>query len=213
MKYFVRSTLVLGGDAGRAVVEVADAQVLAAQRDHRRGAEAEALGADDRRLDDVEAGLQAAVGLQPHAMPQLVDAQRLVRLGEAELPRRAGVLDRRQRARAGAAVVAADRDQVGVGLGDAGGDRADAGLGDELDRHQRARVDLLQVEDQLREVLDRVDVVVRRRRDQADAGAREAQARDHLVDLVAGQLAALAGLRALRDLDLQHLGVESGTRA
>ena len=49
---------------------------------------------------------------------------------------------------------------------------------------------------------------MRRRRNQAHAGARESQARDHVVDLVARQLAALAGLGALRDLDLQHLGVD-----
>src|SRR5262245_10421502 len=35
-----------------------------------------------------------------------------------------------------------------------------------------------------------------------------AQPRDQLVDLAAGQLAAFAGLRALRDLYLQHLGVD-----
>ena len=50
--------VVLRGDAGGAIVEMADAQVLAAQRHHGRGAETEALGADERRLDDVEPGLQ-----------------------------------------------------------------------------------------------------------------------------------------------------------
>ena len=140
-------------------------------------------------------------------------AQRLVRLGEPELPGRAGVLDGGQRTRAGAAVVAGDGDEIGVGLGDPGRHRADARLGDQLHRHQRLRVHLLQIEDQLRQILDRVDVVVRRRRDEADARAREAQGRDHVVDLVPGELAALAGLGALRDLDLQHLGVDQVLRA
>ena len=49
---------------------------------------------------------------------------------------------------------------------------------------------------------------MRRRRDQADPGAREPQARDHVVHLVPGQLAAFARLRALRDLDLQHFGID-----
>ena len=40
---------------------------------------------------------------------------------------------------------------------------ANAGLGDELDRDECIGVDLLEVEDQLREILDRVNVVVRRR--------------------------------------------------
>ncbi len=119
----------------------------------------------------------------------------------------------RQRARARAAVVAGDRDEIRVRLRDAGRHRADARLGDELHRHERLRIHLLQVEDELRQVLDRIDVVMRRRRDEADAGPREAQPRDHLVDLVPGQLTALAGLRALRDLDLQHLGIDRGIPA
>ena len=70
------------------------------------------------------------------------------------------------------------------------------------------RIDVLEVVDQLREILDRIDVVMRRRRDQADAGRRMAHARDRRVDLVAGQLAAFAGLGALRHLDLHHVGVD-----
>ena len=68
------------------------------------------------------------------------------------------------------------------------------------------RVHLAEVEDELRQILDRVDVVVRRRRDERDARLRAAQARDLLGHLVRGDLAALAGLRALRDLDLQLVG-------
>src|SRR5690606_30908448 len=44
--------------------------------------------------------------------------------------------------------------------------------------------------------------------DEADAGCRVAGLGDRRVDLVAGQLAALAGLGALRDLDLHHVGVD-----
>src|SRR5205823_327440 len=58
------------------------------------------------------------------------------------------------------------------------------------------------------EVLDRVDVVVRRRRDQPDARRRVPDPGDVLVDLVTGQLAALAGLRSLRDLDLELVRVD-----
>src|SRR5689334_23720814 len=54
----------LRGDAGRAVVEVADAQVLAAERDHRRGAEPERLRAEDRkstRLNSSHSSISYAV--------------------------------------------------------------------------------------------------------------------------------------------------------
>ena len=63
------------------------------------------------------------------------------------------------------------------------------------------RVDLLQVVDQLRQIFDRIDVVMRRRRDQHHAGRRVAELRDHLRHFEAGQLAALAGLGALGDFD------------
>ena len=90
---------------------------------------------------------------------------------------RAGMGQRGQRRGAGAALVAGDGDVVGAGLRDARGDRADAHLGHQLDRDARRRIDVLQVVDQLRQILDRIDVVVRRRRDQADAGRRVAHAR------------------------------------
>ena len=200
--------VVLRGDAGGAVVEMADAQVFAAQRDHRRGAEAEGLGAEQCGLDHVQAGLHAAVGLHDHAVAQTVGDQRLACFGQAQFPRRAGVADRRDGAGTGAAVVAGNGDEIGAGFRDARSDRADAGMRDQLHRDQRVGIDLAQIEDQLREIFDRIDVVMRRRRDQADARPRVTQARDEFVDLVAGQLAAFAGLGALRDLDLQHFGVD-----
>lgn len=154
-----------------------------------------------------------------------------MRLGEAELPRQAGVLDAGPARRARAAVVTRDEDVVGARLGDARRDDADADLGDELDRDAGARVlqggriefekvesastsssrsttagrrrrthCALEVVDELLEVLDRVNVVMRRRRDEADARGRVSGAGDTLRDLVAGQLTALAGLGALRHL-------------
>src|SRR6266498_2382104 len=60
------------------------------------------------------------------------------------------------------AVVTRHEDRVGVGLDDARRDRADAGGGDELDADTGARIDALQVVDQLRQVLDGIDVVMGR---------------------------------------------------
>ena len=70
------------------------------------------------------------------------------------------------------------------------------------------RIDVLQIVDQLRQIFDRIDIVMRRRRNQADSGNRMAQARDDFIDFVPGQLAAFAGFRALRHLDLQFVGVD-----
>jgi hypothetical protein len=125
---------VLRRDADRAGVEMALAHHDAARRDQRRGGEAELVGAEQRADDDVAAGAQPPSTCTGDARAQVVQHQRLMGLGQADLPRAAGVLDRGQRRGAGAALVARDRDMVGARLGDAGGDRADADLGDELDR-------------------------------------------------------------------------------
>ena len=55
--------------------------------------------------------------------------------------------------------------------------------------------------------------MVRRRRNQRHAGYGITQAGNEFVHLAAGELAALAGLRALGDLDLQHLGVHQVMRS
>ena len=163
----------------------------AAERDERRGGEAEFLGAEDRGDHHVAARLEAAVGLQDDAAAQVVEHQRLVRFGDAQLPRQAGVLDARERRRARAAGVAGNEDVVGITLGHAGRDRADAHFGHQLHAHAGRRIAVLQIVDQLLEILDRIDVVVRRRADEAHARRRIANAGDVGVDLAAGQLAAL----------------------
>ena len=88
---------VLGGDAHRAGVEVADPHHDAARHDQRGGGEAELLGPEQGADDHVAAGLQLAVHLDHDAVAQPVEHQGLLGLGQAELPGDPGVLDRRQR--------------------------------------------------------------------------------------------------------------------
>ena len=198
---------VLGGDADRAGVQVADAHHDAARHDERGGGEAELLGAEQGGDHDVPTRLQLPVGLHDDAVAQSVEQQRLLRLGQAELPRPAGVLERRQRAGARTAVVTGDQHDVCFRLADPGRNGADPDLGDELDVHARRRVGVLEIVDQLLEILDRVDVVVRRRADQTDARRGVPGLGDPRVHLVARQLATLARLGALGHLDLQVIGV------
>ena len=199
---------VLGGDADGAGVEVALAHHDAAHGDERRGGEAEFLSAEKGGDDDVAAGLEFAVGLDLDAAAKIVEQQDLLGFGEAEFPGKAGVLDGTERGCAGSASVAGDEDDVGVGFGYARSDGADANFGDELDGDAGLGVDVFEVVDQLREIFDGIDVVVRRRRDEADAGDGVARPGDDVVDLVAGELATFAGFCALRHLDLQFVGVD-----
>ena len=199
-------TAVLRGDAGRAGVLLAVALHKAAHGDERHGRKAKLLGTQQAGDGNVGTVHELAVGLEHHARAQAVLQQRLLSLGKAELQRQAGVPNRIARGGTRAAVVAADQDLVGSTLGNTGGDGADAGLTDQLDRHARAGVGVLKVEDELGQVLDGVDVVVRRRRDQADAGRGLTNLGDPGVDLLARQVAALAGLGSLGHLDLDLEG-------
>ena len=123
----------LGGNAHRAGVEIAHAHHDAAEAHQRRGGKAEFLCAQHAGDGHVAAGHELAVGLEAHAAAQAVGDEALVRLGQAELPGQAGVIDGASGRGAGSAVVAGDEDRLRARLGDARGDGADARLGDELD--------------------------------------------------------------------------------
>ena len=198
---------VLRGHAHRARVEMTLSHHDATQRHERRRGETEFLRTQDRGDHHIAARLEPAVGLQHDAAAQVVEHERLVRFGNAQFPRQAGVLDAGERRRAGTAGIAGNQNVIGKTLGHAGRDRADAHFGDELHAHPRRRVAVLQIVDELLEILDRINIMMRRRTDEPHAGRRVADAGDVGVDLSAGQLAAFARLRALRNLDLQFVGI------
>ena len=204
---------ILRGDAHRAGVQVALPHHDAADHHERRRGDAVFLGAQERGDGHVLGGADHAVGLHHDPAAEVVHHEHLVGLGEAEFPGQAAVHDRGLGARARAAVVARDEHHVGLALRHARRHGPHAHLGHELHAHAGMVVGVLEVVDQLGEILDRVDVVVRWRRDQPHARCAVPNPRDLAVHLVAGELASLAGLRALGHLDLQFLGMhEIGAR-
>src|SRR5258708_39460959 len=122
-------------------------------------------------------------------------------------PGKTGVLYGGQGRRTGATVVPADGDDVRARLGYARGNDPDSGAGNELHADTRARIHGAQVVDQLREIFDAVNVVMRRRWNKGRAWRGVPDARDVFADLLRGQLAALTGFRALRHLDFDFFGV------
>src|SRR5579859_4478905 len=197
---------VLCGDANGAGVEMALARHDAADGDKGRGAESEFIGAEDGADQNVAGEAEAAVHAERDTRAQAGAQQSFVRVAEADLPGQAGVFDGSERRRAGAAIVAADCDDIRAGLGDPRGDHADAGAGDKLYADAGLRIDGAQVVDELREVFDAVNVVVRRRRDQRGAGRGVANARNVLGDFARRKLAAFAWLAALGHFDFELFG-------
>ena len=158
---------ILGRDPDGTGVQMALAHHDATQRDQGRGGEAELLGAQQGGNRHVAPRLELPIGLQHHPRAQVVHHQGLVGFRHAQFPGHACMLDRRQRRRAGAAGVASDYQVVRAGLGDPGGDRPNAHLRAQLDADACLGIAVFQVMDQLGDVLDRVDVVMRRRADQS----------------------------------------------
>ena len=97
---------------------------------------------------------------------------------------------------------------IGAAFGDTCRHRANTNLGHQLDRNTRLRVDAFQIANELRQIFDGIDIVMRRRRDQSYAGRRMAHAGDIFVHFRAGQLSALAGFGSLRHLDLNIVRVD-----
>ena len=109
---------ILRRDADRAGVEVADAHHHAA----RSRPAARSRSRTPRRRAARAMTTSRPVFIWPSTWTTMrsrssLSTQHLLRLGQAELPRHAGVLDAGQRRRAGAAVVARDQHDVGVRLG------------------------------------------------------------------------------------------------
>ena len=177
---------ILRGYAHRAGIQVALAHHDAAHADKRHGGKAVLFGAQQGSNHHIAAGLEFAIGLHPDAAAQIVEQQDLLRLGQAEFPRQAGMFDGTQRRSASTAAVAGDEHHICMGLGDACGHSANADLGNQLDRDAGLRVHILQIVDKLRQILDGINIVMRRRRDQPNTGNRVARLGDHLVHLVTG---------------------------
>src|SRR5258707_2303845 len=117
-----------------------------------------------------------------------------MRFAQTNFPGKAGVLDGSERRRTGAAIVSADGDNVGASFGDACGDDADAGAGHEFDADAGAGVDGAQIVDELSEIFDAVDIVVRRRRNQRSARCSVADARDIWSNFFRRELTTFTGL-------------------
>ena len=156
----------------------------ATHRDQRTGRHSELFGPEKAGDRNVASGLHATVGLDHDAPTKVVLHENLLGLGDSKLPGQSGVLDRRLRGGARAAAVSADQNDVAMPFRYASRDGAHAGFGHEFDVDASAGIGVLEVVDELRQILDRVDVVVRRRRDELDARGRIPDPADVLVDFV-----------------------------
>ena len=194
-------------NAYQAGVEMAFPQHDAAERHERNRRKSEFVRAKHGRNRHVAPGFQLPVGLQADAPAQIVQHENLLRFRNAKLHRQPGVFNRRHRRRARAALAAANQNAVRFALRHACRDDADADFRDELDADVRPIIGVFQVINQLRQILNRVNVMMRRRRNQDDARHGAPRFGDFPRDFAPRQLPAFARFRALRHLDLNLIRV------
>ena len=199
---------VLGGHAHRTGIQVADTHHHTAHGHEGRGGETEFLGAEECGDGHIPAAHQLAVRLDHDPAPKPVSKERLMSLRKAQLPGKARIVDGALRRRAGSAVIAGDQNHLGARFGHACGDSPDAGFRHQLHRDPGIFIGIFQIIDELRQILDGIDVMVRRRRDQAHAGRGMSGLRDPGVYLPCRQMSALSGLRALSHFDLDLGGAD-----
>src|ERR1700694_4326858 len=180
----------------------------ASDRQQGRGAKTEFIRAENGGQHDIAREFQASVHAERESRTKARANQCVMSFAQPDFPGKAGVLNGGQWRRAGTAIVSADGDDVRARLGYSRGNDADSGAGNEFYADARARIHGAQVVNQLREVFDAVNVVMRRRRNQRGAWRGVPDARDVFADFLGGQLAALAGLGALRHLDFEFFGLD-----
>ena len=127
-------------------------------------------------------------------------------LSKAQFPWKSRVLDGTSRRRASSSVVPGDKDHSCPGFGNACRDGSHACLRYKLYRDPCVFISTLTVIDKLRQILNGVDIVVRRRRDQTHSRCRVTCLCHPWVNLSARQMTSFSRLCPLRHLDLNLPG-------
>ena len=139
---------------------------------------------------------------------QIVDDKGLLRLGQSDLYRYAGIADRTCRRGSRATIAATDCYEIAFCFGYSGCNCSYSALRYKFYAYFSRRVDIFEVKNELREIFDGIYVMVGRGRDERNARNRVACPGYDLVDLESRKLASLTRFGPLRYLDLYFIGVD-----
>mmetsp|Transcript_57412 Transcript_57412/g.101882 ORF Transcript_57412/g.101882 Transcript_57412/m.101882 type:complete len:230 (+) Transcript_57412:3153-3842(+) len=198
---------VLCCDANRAGVQVTLTHHDAAHGNERSCGKAEMLGTEKGSHNHITASAELAICFQGNSTTKPIENQSLVSLCEAELPWCTGALDSRPLGSSCASVAATDEDVIGLALCHTCSYDANTKLADKFHADIGLGVCTLQVMDELCKILDGVDVVVRRWRNQADSRSAVPALSDVWFHFPAWQLTSFSWLCTLRHFDLNLFGI------
>ena len=130
-----------------------------------------------------------------------------MRFHKSQLPRQSGMVDGSTRRSTGTAVITADKHNIGTGLNYTGSNRTDTHLTYQLDADAGTRISILQVVNQLGQIFNRIDIMMRRRRNQTNACRCTAAFGNPGINLAARQLSAFTGFSTLRNFNLDFIRI------
>ena len=193
---------ILGSHTHRASVEIALTHHHTTQHDQHGSSESELIGTQQSHQHNVASCLYLAIHLEPHLPTKSVAYQCLLGLAQTYLGRNARKSHTRRRRSTSTAFCTRDDDEIGLCLGHTSRNRPHSTLSHEFHADGCLRIDVLKVENQLCQVFNRVDIVMRRWRNQRDTRYGMPCLGNHLIYLEAWQLSAFTRLGSLCHLDL-----------
>ena len=201
----LREVGTLRGDAPIALAARARLALVAAQGDKRGACAVYGVGAQGNSAHDVGRIANGTGGHQAHAATNALVAKALVNARKRKLNGNAHVIARTGRRCTRAAAEAVDDDHVGARAGHATRDGGHVVNGGHFHRDGLGGARrFLQAENELTQVFDGIDVMVRRGANGVGALRNHAGAGHFVVDFLARKVSADAGLCALADFDFDH---------
>lgn len=133
-------------------------------------------------------------------------------LSKTQLPRKTSILDTGPARGTSATIVTRDQDMISLSLSNTRSNNTNANLRNQLDRNPRSGVRALEVVNKLFQILNGIDIVVRRWGNQSNTRSRVTSMSDGTNDLMTRQFTTLTRLRTLGHLNLQLIGISQIVR-
>ena len=171
----------------------------------RCGSKSEFFCSKDGCDRHVTAAHQLTVCLDADSFSQTILDQRLMCLGKSKLPWKSGIVNRTSWCRTGSSVISGDQYQSGSCFGNTGCYGTNAGFWYQFHRNPCIFIRILAVINELCKVLDGIDIMMWRWRDQTDSRCRMTGLGNPWIYLSSRQMSAFSWFCSLCHLDLDFL--------
>ncbi|KAH3660385.1 hypothetical protein OGAPHI_006971 [Ogataea philodendri] len=162
---------------------------------------------------NVSSGLELTIGLNSDSSSQVVQNKSLVSLSKTKLPWQTSILDTGPSGSTGTTIVSRNQNVVCLGLSDTRSNDTNTNFRNKLDGNSSSWISTLQVVNELLQILNRINIVVRRWRNQPDTCGGVPGLGNVVRNLVTWQFTTFTWLGTLGHLNLQLIGVSKVIRS